>query len=48
MYGTQYTHEADGTSLRSQPIADPQHLDERRAAMGLEPHAEYDQRMREK
>ncbi|MEU6496157.1 DUF6624 domain-containing protein [Streptomyces sp. NPDC046984] len=48
LYGTQYAHEADGPSLRPQPIADPEHLDERRAAMGLEPHAEYDQRMREK
>ncbi|MGW7529729.1 DUF6624 domain-containing protein [Streptomyces sp. NPDC054783] len=47
MYGTQYTHEDDGTNLRPQPIADPERLDERRAAMGLEPHAEYDKRMRE-
>ncbi|WP_425473561.1 DUF6624 domain-containing protein [Streptomyces tailanensis] len=37
LYGTQYTHEADGTELRPQPIADPERLDERRAAMGLEP-----------
>ncbi|MGW9032008.1 DUF6624 domain-containing protein [Streptomyces sp. NPDC055722] len=48
LYGTQYTHEDDGTNLRPQPIADPERLDERRAAMGLEPHAEYDRRMREK
>jgi hypothetical protein len=47
LYGTQYTHEADGTNLRPQPIADPERLEERRAAMGLEPHAEYDRRMRE-
>jgi hypothetical protein len=47
MYGTQYTHDADGTNLRPQPIADPERLDERRTAMSLEPHAEYDERMRE-
>lgn len=34
LYGTQYTHEADGMELRPQPIADPERLDERRAAMG--------------
>lgn len=47
LYGTQYTHEADGRNLRPQPIAEPEYLDERRAAMGLEPHTEYDRRMRE-
>ncbi|MFK0120109.1 DUF6624 domain-containing protein [Streptomyces sp. NPDC090994] len=45
LYGTQYTHEPDGSNLRPQPIADPDRLDERRAAMGLEPAAEYDRRM---
>jgi hypothetical protein len=46
MYGTQYTNEPDGSNLRPQPVADPERLDERRAAMGLEPAAEYDRRMR--
>jgi hypothetical protein len=44
VYGTQYT-DSDG-ELRPYPIADPAYLDERRAAVGLEPHAEYDARMR--
>jgi len=45
-YGTQYTDDGDGSNLRLQPVADPDRLDERRSAMGLEPAAEYDQRMR--
>ncbi|GGO55285.1 DUF6624 domain-containing protein [Streptomyces lasiicapitis] len=44
VYGTQYIRDADG--LRMQPVEDPDHLDERRAAAGLEPHAENDARMR--
>ncbi|MFD8423528.1 DUF6624 domain-containing protein [Streptomyces sp. NPDC059466] len=46
VYGTQYTDDGDGLNLRLQPVADPGGLDERRAALGLEPAAEYDQRMR--
>lgn len=45
-YGTQYTHDPDGSNLRPQPVEDPEHLDERRAAVGLEPAADYDRRMR--
>ncbi|MFI0155851.1 DUF6624 domain-containing protein [Streptomyces lydicus] len=44
LYGTQYSD--DGNSLQPQPVHDPEHLDERRAAMGLDTAAEYDQRMR--
>lgn len=40
LYGTQYR---DGAPL---PIAEVDGLDARRAAVGLEPHAEYDARMR--
>ncbi|MFF4306909.1 DUF6624 domain-containing protein [Streptomyces sp. NPDC001601] len=46
VYGTQYTDDGDGSNLRLQPVADPDRLDERRAAVGLEPAAEYDRRMR--
>ncbi|MDQ1024819.1 hypothetical protein QF035_002401 [Streptomyces umbrinus] len=46
MYGTQYTNDPDDSNLRRQPVADPERLDERRAAVGLEPAAEYDRRMR--
>ncbi|MCT9075296.1 DUF6624 domain-containing protein [Streptomyces fulvoviolaceus] len=46
LYGTQYTHDPDGLNLRPQAVADSDRLGERRAAMGLEPAAEYDQRMR--
>ncbi|MGW1544429.1 DUF6624 domain-containing protein [Streptomyces sp. NPDC002309] len=46
VYGTQYTDDGDGTNVRLQPVADPDRLDERRAAMGLESAAEYDRRMR--
>ncbi|MEV7508320.1 DUF6624 domain-containing protein [Streptomyces sp. NPDC091201] len=44
LYGTQYAGE--GENLRPQPVRDADHLDQRRAAMGLEPAASYDQRMR--
>ncbi|MFF3432162.1 DUF6624 domain-containing protein [Streptomyces sp. NPDC002602] len=40
LYGTQYG--ADGP----RPVADPDQLDERRAAVSLGPHAEYDAQMR--
>nr|WP_150136038.1 DUF6624 domain-containing protein [Streptomyces hyaluromycini] len=46
LYGTQYTDDPDGSNQRLQPVADPDQLDERRAAMGLDTAAEYDQRMR--
>ncbi|MFJ8677533.1 DUF6624 domain-containing protein [Streptomyces sp. NPDC093589] len=46
LYGTQYAD--DGDSLRPQPVRDPEGLDERRAAMGLDTAAAYDERMRER
>lgn len=46
IYGTQYTDDGDGSNLCLQPVADADRLDERRAAVGLEPAAEYDMRMR--
>ncbi|MFD4482391.1 DUF6624 domain-containing protein [Streptomyces sp. NPDC058257] len=46
VYGTQYVRDPDGSNLRPQPVVDPERLDERRAAMGLESAAEYDRRMR--
>lgn len=46
LYGTQYLDDADG-GLRPRPVADPDWLDERRAAMGMESAADYDRRMRE-
>lgn len=46
LYGTQYLDDADG-GLRLRPVADPDRLDERRAAMGMESAADYDRRMRE-
>ncbi|MFI7642264.1 DUF6624 domain-containing protein [Nonomuraea sp. NPDC049400] len=45
VYGTQYGMR-DG-QLEFQPIEDLDHLDERRARVGLEPHAEYDRLHRE-
>ncbi|MFC5148986.1 hypothetical protein [Streptomyces aureoversilis] len=45
IYGTQYLTNAG--ELRPRPIEDPEQMDERRAAVGLEPHAGYDARMRE-
>ena len=44
LYGTQFTM-TDG-ELGPRPIEDPQRLDERRAAAGLEPFADYEARMR--
>jgi hypothetical protein len=44
LYGTQFTV-TDG-EFGPCPIEDPQQLDERRAAAGLEPFAEYDARIR--
>ncbi|NGO71701.1 DUF6624 domain-containing protein [Streptomyces boncukensis] len=46
LYGTQYAGDPDSTRVRPHPIEDPERLDERRAAVGLEPHAVYDRRMR--
>lgn len=46
LYGTQFTI-IDG-ELGPCPIEDPQRLDERRAAAGLEPFAAYESRMRDK
>ena len=40
VYGTQFFGE--GESYRPRPIADPKGLDERRAAVGLQPFAEYE------
>jgi hypothetical protein len=40
LYGTQFRHGGP------QPIEDPEHLDERRAAVGLEPFADYATRFR--
>ena len=45
LYGTQFTF-ADG-ELRPCPVEDPEQLDERRAAAGLEPIADYAARLRE-
>jgi hypothetical protein len=46
LYGTQFT--VIGGELGPCPIDDPQRLDERRAAAGLEPFAAYESRMRDK
>ncbi|GAB2923425.1 DUF6624 domain-containing protein [Streptomyces mayteni] len=48
LYGTQYYDNFDGAGMRPRPIADPDHLDERRAEAGLGPHAEHDARMRDR
>jgi hypothetical protein len=45
VYGTQY-HTQDG-ALVPRPIEDRERLDERRALVGLEPHADYDRTMHE-
>ncbi|MFD7341887.1 DUF6624 domain-containing protein [Streptomyces violascens] len=45
VYGTQYTKAPDG-KLQPYAVADPEQLDARRAAVGLESAAEYDRRMR--
>ncbi|MFB6483713.1 DUF6624 domain-containing protein [Streptomyces virginiae] len=46
VYGTQYVSGPDGTGLRLHAVADPEGLDARREAVGLEPSAAYDRRMR--
>ncbi|MER6578550.1 DUF6624 domain-containing protein [Nonomuraea sp. NPDC001023] len=45
VFGMQY-HAPDGV-LRPQPIEDRDRLDERRAEVGLGPHADYDSSMRQ-
>lgn len=45
LYGTQYRYTRD-SGLRLHEVEDPERLDERRAAVGLGPHAESDARMR--
>ena len=40
LYGTQFSRQADGT-MDHGPVEDPEHLDERRAAAGMQPIAEY-------
>jgi Family of unknown function (DUF6624) len=45
LYGTQYRYSPDA-GLVMHEVADPERLDERRAAVGLGPHAESDARMR--
>ncbi|MFI5857298.1 DUF6624 domain-containing protein [Streptomyces parvulus] len=45
VYGTQYIKAPDG-KLQPYTVAEPELLDARRAAMGLESAAEYDRRMR--
>jgi hypothetical protein len=44
LYGTQFRHDAQG--LRVWTVEDPEHLDERRASVGLPPFAEYEAVMR--
>ena len=49
LYGTQYRTETVGGIVHfgpSTPIAEPEGLDERRAEMGMTPHAEYVERLR--
>jgi hypothetical protein len=45
LYGTQYRY-SSGSGLELWQVEDPQLLDERRASVGLGPHAEYDAQMR--
>jgi Family of unknown function (DUF6624) len=45
LYGTQYRYSPDA-GLVMHEVEDPDRLDERRAAAGLGPHAEYDASMR--
>ncbi|PMQ17489.1 DUF6624 domain-containing protein [Janthinobacterium sp. AD80] len=42
LYGSQFQTGSDGRSVAF-PIADPQHLEQRRASMGMEPYAQYRQ-----
>ncbi|MEU8174982.1 DUF6624 domain-containing protein [Microbispora hainanensis] len=44
LYGTQFL--SDGSGFRPHPIEDADHLDDRRAAAGLEPFARYEAQMR--
>jgi hypothetical protein len=44
LYGTQFT--ATGAEFGPCPVEDPQRLDERRAEAGLEPFADYQERLR--
>lgn len=44
-YGTQFYTDQDG-ELRPRPIDDIPHLDTRRLAMGLEPFADYEKKMK--
>jgi hypothetical protein len=44
LYGTQF--QGRGEDLAPHPIEDPDHLDQRRAAAGLPPFAEYEARIR--
>jgi hypothetical protein len=46
-YGTQFWTDPDTGQLEPQPIEDPDHLNERRAAAGLEPFADYQRTIRE-
>nr|WP_107304219.1 DUF6624 domain-containing protein [Streptomyces sp. FXJ1.172]WEO92689.1 hypothetical protein A6P39_000250 [Streptomyces sp. FXJ1.172] len=48
LYGTQYQDDGTGTGIKAYLIEDPQRLNERRAAFGLKPHAEYERRMRDR
>lgn len=45
LYGTQY--ELTGDDLRLSPVENPDHLDQRRASVGLGPHADYDANTRQ-
>lgn len=45
IYGTQFGGRGD--SFAPRPIEDPEHLDKRRASVGLEPFADYEARMHE-
>jgi Family of unknown function (DUF6624) len=46
VYGTQFISGADG-KLGLHPIEDPEHVDERRRAVGLPSMAEYEKKIRE-
>jgi hypothetical protein len=46
LYGTQFINHGQG--LEPSPIEEPDLLDERRAAVGLEPFAEYEAQIRQK
>ncbi|KKU10999.1 MAG: hypothetical protein UX66_C0006G0005 [Parcubacteria group bacterium GW2011_GWF2_46_8] len=52
VYGTQFheIRDASGNAIRFEPrsIEDAEHLNQRRAKMGLEPHEEYTRRLTEK